>query len=1105
MTAGQPRFYTPRPLYLFEMDFGRGLAPLVSCGKEASSIVQASFSPIRVFALMHRCAVRTLGICAAGCALLVATTNLARGEVFLPRPADDPAVAITAAAATKWQEGVYETWHLSGGCTITQGSNTVQAAEAIVWVEPPDVARPGESHKVIIYAEPAAGQMVALSHRDPTGQQARQDVQQWFGRWRTGPGVAWRVARQSTPPPNAPAIHTRASAHFHSLAASAATELGVNKSGEVQTVQFQQFVAPPAPVVTNPSGIRRVRIGQRSDVGMQINSKPLPGGQYAATITGGTRIIIEGLKVSGLPDALGPIDLLDIQTDRAVVWSSASIFSAGAFEQQNDMPLEIYMEGNIEFRQGDRVIYADRMYYDVRRKVGTIINAELQTPLSGFDGLDYDGLVRLKAGVIEQLDDSRFVAHDAMLTTSRLEVPSFHLGSQTITLENTQQPAIDPFTGVQAVDPVTFQPIYDSRSLAQSRGNFVYVGNVPVFYWPTLATDLQEPSYYISNLRVRNDRIYGFQTLVDLDMFQLLGVDEPPAGVDWDISLDYLNERGFGYGTTVEYNRDMFFNTIGPTSGRLDAWFIDDHGVDNLGFFRRDIVPEASYRGRTFWNHRQKVMQGWLEGWTVQAEVGWISDRTFLEQYYEQEWDDRKDQITGVRLKRITDNRSLSIEANGQVNTFFTRTQWLPRLDHYILGQDLFNESLTLNTHTSLAYANQNIASTPTNPQLESEWTLLPWEQTDAGGRISGAGERFLNRSSIAAPLNFEPFKVVPYAVGELGHWGADRNGDDIQRVYGQAGVRASIPFWTANPYIQDPVFNLNGLAHKVVFNMEASVSSSNRDMEEFPLYDEIDDDVFEEIRRRLFFPPFGGQLAGTFFDPTTVPTSIDPKFDPRFWLLRTNTQSWVTSPAMEVADDLALVRFGMRHRLQTKRGLPGRQHIVDWMTLDTNVSWFPDENRDNYGSAMGLADYDYRWHVGDRFTILSDGAADFFGEGFRTLSAGMIVNRPSRGNLYLGYRTLRGPFTADVLTATINYRMNSKWVGSVSSVVDFSEAGNIGQSITFSRIGESLIVSFGANIDESKDNVGFNFLIEPRFLPTLSLTRTTGIDIPPVGAGGLE
>lgn len=1091
--------YTPPPLYLRGKDAAGGHTRQLLPGKEASSIVTSPVSTIRAAAPALRYALRTVAVRALAAFAALVAMSFAHGEVFLPRPVGDPAIAISAKVGAKWREGVYEVWHLTGGCSFAQGDNVVQAGEAIVWVESPSANRANEPSKVIIYAEPPTGHAVVLSHRDGSGRSSRQTAPQWFGRWRTQPGVAWRVTQQQTAPPTPPAIHTRATAQMQ--AAAATTVQGV---GQVQLAQFEQFVPPPAPTVPDPLGVRRIRIDKRSAVPYQLDARTLPTGESATTITGGVRIIVEGLNVEGIPDALGPIDNLDIQADRAVVWSAGSILM-GTFEQRNDVPLEIYMEGNIVFRQGDRIVYADRMYYDVRRRVGTIINAELLTPLTDVKGLDYHGLVRLKAGVIEQLDASRFVAHDALLTTSRLEVPSYHLGSQTITFENVQQPLINPFTGTQAIDSVTGQPRYQSASLAQSRNNFLYLSNIPIFYWPTIATNLEKPSYYVDNIRIRNDRIFGFQTLLDLDMFQLLGVTDPPVGTDWDISLDYLSQRGFGYGTTVDYDRDSFFNVLGPTKGLLDTWFIDDDGRDNLGFARRDIVPEASFRGKAFWNHRQKFVDGFFEGWIAQAEVGWISDRTFLEQYYEPDWDNRKDQITGLRLKRLRENRSLSIEANGQLNGFFTQTQWLPRLDHYMLGQDLASETLTWNSKTSLAYANQNIAGMPSNPTLASQWTLLPWEQDSAGDPANPEGERLISRHQIAAPLNLEPFKVVPFATGELGHWGSDLDGNDIQRAYFQAGVRASIPFWTVNPRIQDPVFNLNGLAHKVVFDMEASVSESNRNLTEFPLYDEIDDDVFEEVRRRLFFAPFGGILAGTFYNPATSPTTIDPKFDPRFYLLRTGTQSWVTSPVMEVVDDLSIVRFGMRHRLQTKRGVPGRQHLVDWVTLDSNITWFPDANRDNSGTDLGLADYDFRWHLGDRFTLVSDGGADFFGEGLRTVSGGMLINRPTRGNLYLGYRTLRGPFTADVLTATVNYRLGPKWVASGSVVNDFSEAGNIGQSITFSRIGESLIVSVGANYDESKDNVGFNFLVEPRFLPTLNLTRRTGIEIPPVGVGGLE
>ena len=73
--------------------------------------------------------------------------------------------------------------------------------------------------------------------------------------------------------------------------------------------------------------------------------------------------------------------------------------------QPKDAPLEFYLEGNIVFREGDRVIYAERMYYNVRQQYGIVLNAEVLTPAPG-----YQGLIRLKAEVLQQLDQANFRA-----------------------------------------------------------------------------------------------------------------------------------------------------------------------------------------------------------------------------------------------------------------------------------------------------------------------------------------------------------------------------------------------------------------------------------------------------------------------------------------------------------------------------------------------------------------------------------------------------------------------------------------------------------------------------------------------------------------------
>ncbi|MCH8839945.1 MAG: hypothetical protein IH831_04575 [Planctomycetes bacterium] len=493
------------------------------------------------------------------------------------------------------------------------------------------------------------------------------------------------------------------------------------------------------------------------------------------------------------------------------------------------------------------------------------------------------------------------------------------------------------------------------------------------------------------------------------------------------------------------------------------------------------IVPEKDYRFRLFGRHRQRFSNGW----ELTGEAGWISDRTFLEQYYEREWDETKDPRTGLRLKRLADNRALSIEANAQVNEFFTETQWLPRVDHYWLGESLLGDRLTWFEHSQAAYANINVADAPTNPILASQFTTLPWE-------ADVEGERLVTRQELDLPLELGPVKVVPFVLGELAQWGQALDGQRLQRAYIHTGVRASVPFWAVFPDVHDPLFNLNGLAHKVVFDVEFSYADADEDLADLALYDSLDDTSILEFRRRLL-------------DGTLPPTITGMRFDPRFYAFRSGLQGWVTSPVTEIADDLMALRMGMRHRWQTKRGGPGRQHLVDWLTFDMNATYFPDQNRDNFGQNVGLVDYDVRWHLGDRFTVISDGAADFFGDGLRMVTGGVLLNRPSRGNAYLGVRSINGPINSNVLLGSYSYRLSPKWISTAGASYDFGPTGGIGQTFSMTRIGESMLVTVGLNVDESKDSFGILFLVEPRFLPKLRLTSQTGIDVPPAGAFGLE
>lgn len=821
-------------------------------------------------------------------------------------------------------------------------------------------------------------------------------------------------------------------------------------------------------------GGRRIDIRPRGSISPRISSTVSPvTGERMVIAEGGLNFVIENLNM--VVEGIGQVDLIDVDTDRLVAWTGSSdLFGIQGEALPGGNSLEIYLEGNVVFRQGSRIIFADRMYFDVRNERGLVVNSEMLTPVP-----EFQGKIRLKADVLQQLDANRFMASNAMLTSSRLGIPQYWFHSDSVSLIDIKQPPVDPITGLPVTDPVTGAP--PSQRLATSQNNFLYLGGVPVFYWPVIATNLEDPTFYLKRIRGKHDSIFGLQILTDWDAYQLFGVRNPIPGTEWDLTLDILSERGVGLGTSFEYGVGSFLTIPGPASGLIDVWGIHDSGNDNLGGSRDNVPPEADFRGRIFGRHRQHMPYG-LQ---FTGELGLISDRHFLEQYFENEWDEFKDQTTGAELKQYVDNSTWSVTSDIRANGFFTQTEWLPRVDHFWLGESFANDWFTWYEHSHVGYGRLRVLEPPSDPAEAALFTLAPWE-------ADVRGERATTRQELDLPLQLGIVKVVPFALGELSHWGQDITGQDLQRAYWQSGVRASIPMWTANPAVESGLWNIHGLAHKVFFDVEATYAEANRDFTQLPLYDPLDDDSVEQFRRRYPFFDFGG-------------ASIPLRFDERFYALRSGIGDSVTSPSTEIADDLAAVRFGVRQRLQTKRGPIGARRIIDWMVFDTRAVYFPDGDRDNFGENVGLFTYDFRWHVGDRTTLLSDGAMDFFTDGQRVYTVGAFLNRPPRGSFYLGFRSIMGPFESQVVGTSFTYLMSPKWYATAGSSVDLQDTGNIGQRFTVTRISESYLASVGLTVDSNKDNVGVIVAIEPRFLPFSSLGRSLGASIPTAGEFGIE
>ncbi len=943
---------------------------------------------------------------------------------------------MTADFSNVWVEGRTTVRVLSGRCSIRQFGTTVTADNAVLWHEAADAAG-GRREFVSAYLE---GDVQI----DQPG--ATRTKSSFFHEFVSRDGVRFDVRRIAEAPATGSALFDRASRRRR---IDPRGQTGTGAGGEV--VQAQS-------IVVQPTVTRRVRIFPRTAVPYNVQSfqtRNTTPPEQVWQLTGGVNVVVDG------DPRLGTVGLA---ADRVVIWTQAT--ENGEFQaetvQARDVPFQLYLEGNIVVRQGDKVVRATRAFYDAREDRGTMLNAELRQPVP-----QLGGTLRVRADRLRQLSRNSFHAENAYATTSEFGKPGYRVQSTDIFIENRY---VRPW--INARDPATGQPLVEEVPWVTSLNNTVYIDDVPVFYNPKVSAPAEDPQIPLSGLTVGFDRIFGFRLNTRWDLFQLTGVDRPP-GADWDLRADYYSDRGVGLGTGGSYRGvGGLFGIPGSYEGEGLFYYVNDKGTDNLGGPRDNVDFGNESRYSLTGRHRHEDGNGFA----LIGKVGVIGDRTFWEQYFENEFDNGEDVETSLLLRNYQDNWGVTGFLRGQVNDFTTTTDWLPRGDVYTLSEPLWWDRMTWSQHSYAGYAQLHQGEPPTDPVLASLFTPLtdpiPGSPSSPNGMIADAsGGVFSTRHKLDAALDLGPLNVTPYAWGEASHWGQGFDGSGVDRLVGSVGVDFSLLMWRVFPRVQSRIFNLNGLAHKMRFEAGYAYTESTESLSNIPQYNEIDDNAQERSRQLFTTSTFGGVLPGTL--------------DPRNYALRSGTAFNVTSPVHELVDDQHVLRLAWRHRLQTKVGPPNRLRIRDWMTLDLEGSYFPDAARDNFGEDFGLVGGRYQWFFSERTSFLASARYDFFDNAPRTYAFGLTSQRSERGSVYVGLRNIKGgadSLESNIVTASYSYQMSPKWVSSFGTAYDLNNNLDLGQSLTVTRIGRDFLTHVGFSYVGTKDNVGVLMMIEPRF-----------------------
>jgi hypothetical protein len=824
------------------------------------------------------------------------------------------------------------------------------------------------------------------------------------------------------------------------------------------------LAATPQPPGT-PAPLHQFSIQPRRPGGFQFQKLgPLPTGEDVLLVTGGAII-----NVSSSADRT---ELLDIAADRVVVWMRGN--AQEAFDNmrrpggETSRDLEFYLSGNVEIRsrQGteDRTLRADEVYYDTSRHVALAFTSDLEFKQPGLPDP-----VHMQAHELHQLDINKFEALETRIFSSRTPGdPGLTVVFAKATLE--QQKVIKKsIFGRTVTDRLTGEPLSEPQQLVRGDSVFLKLEDIPVFYLPFVQGDAHDPLGPIQNFNFGYNHIFGAQFSTTLNVYDLLGIT-PSPGTRWRMDLDYLSSRGPAFGTEFDYGGKDLFGIKNQYSGLVKAWGIYDTGTDILGGGRGELDEHPNWRGRFLW--RQNVFD-LPYGFTVQSQLAALSDKNLLEQYYKLEFDSDINQETFLYVKQQRDNWAWTFLAEPRIRSWVTETESLPRLDGYLIGQSFFDR-ITYNAHASAGYFRL----------LTTDQPPPPVEATQQNVNTA----RFDLWQDASLPFYLGPIKVAPYVVLDLTEYTKDLNGDTVGRVYGGGGVRASMPLTRLYPDVQSSLFNLNGLNHKIVLSTNYYVAQSTEPFSRFPQLDMLDDDATDQARRDItpiqpLINPANGLALAT-----------SPLYNPQTYAIRR-----LVDNRIDTLDDIEVLQLDIRQRLQTKRGYPGQQHIVDWMTLDLSASIFPHSNRDNFGDTFGFLEYDWLWNIGDRTALASTGWIDSLDQNAREFTFGAFLNRPDRTNFYLGYRQI-DPIQSKAVTAAVTYVFSPKYATTLSSTYDFGTNQSLSNSLVLTRMGTDLQVSLGFTYNALQNNFGVVFEI----LPNLAANTAKRFGIPAFGSGAL-
>ncbi len=699
----------------------------------------------------------------------------------------------------------------------------------------------------------------------------------------------------------------------------------------------------------------------------------------------------------------------------------------------------IYLEGDVVANDGAFNLRSPRVYYSVRDNRATILDAVFWT----YD--ERKGLpLYVRAKSISQESATEFRATSARLTNTAFFEPDLSIGASTVTISR----------GVGRRG--------DERLFVDARDVTIRAGDVPIFYWPRLKGEADQPP--LKDVRFENSNGSGPAIKTTWNTISLLG-GRAERELQSDLLLDWYLERGFAAGANTRWYGEN-------NAGSLFVYGLpDDRG--------KDVTPtgtkkdrDGEFRGIILGEHRAQLDEHWM----LFAEGSYISDPTFVDGFFSPLARTRREFTSSLYARRLEENTALTANVQGSFNQFIPNQYLLqspgygvektPEVVYQRFADSLLDEYPGLLTYSSEYRASSMRLRMDRVPagdrgflspfQSQSAFGVLPGQSIADALKARGLSEREVQRvdtrHELDMPLSAGPVNITPFVAARGTAYSDDFHefspqNDDKGRLWAAGGVTASTELQRVYNDAHSRLFDVHRVRHIVRPSLSLWHAGANIAAEDLPVY------------------------------------------DPEVESLQTGTV-W---------------RLALDQTFQTQRGGPGRWRSVDLLTWNTEVvipSGDTDKTtpigryydaRPEY-SALGdsFVHTDATWQATEILGVGTDAVFDFGKNQLARSSVGVTLQHAPDFNTYAELRSV-GALDESFFNLGASYQITRKYTFATEASYN-ADKGEF-QSINFEvrRRFPNVVLGVGISYNNITSQTSFGFVLQPLGIGNGSVRASEG------------